>query len=108
MMQTIDLQQDDLAILVAVLRANLSSDTDVFGFGSRATGAARPYSDVELALRADRPLDGETLGRLREALSASDLRIKVDLVDLRVVDRSFQQIIEREMVALAVHDDNSR
>jgi uncharacterized protein len=107
MTRTIDLQQADLAILLAVLRANLSAGTDVFVFGSRATGAARRYSDVDLALRADRPLDGETLDRLREALSESDLTIKVDLVDLRGVDPSFQEIIEGEMVALPVHDGNS-
>jgi predicted nucleotidyltransferase len=107
MTRTIDLQQEDLAILLAVLRGNLSSDTDVFVFGSRATGAARRYSDIDLALRGDRPLDGETLGRLRDALSASDLTIKVDLVDLRAVDPSFLQIIESEMVALLVHGGNS-
>ena len=106
MTRTIDLQQDDLAILLAVLRANLPSGTAVFVFGSRATGAARRYSDVDLALRADKPLDGETLGRLRDALSESDLTIKVDLVDLHAVDPSFQKIIEAEMVALPVHHDN--
>jgi hypothetical protein len=58
-------------------------------------------------LRADRPLDDETLGRLREALSESDLTIKVDLVDLRAADPSFRKIIEGEMVALPVHDGNS-
>jgi predicted nucleotidyltransferase len=107
MTRTIDLRQEDLAILLAVLRANLSADTDVFVFGSRATGAARRYSDVDLALRGDKPLDGETLGRLREALSASDLTIKVDLVDLRAVDPSFRKIIESEMVALPVRHGNS-
>jgi predicted nucleotidyltransferase len=106
MTRTIDLQQADLAILLAVLRANLPSGTAVFVFGSRATGTARRYSDVDLALRADQPLDGETLSRLRDALSQSDLTIKVDLVDLRAVDPSFQKIIEAEMVALPVHHGN--
>jgi hypothetical protein len=39
-------------------------------------------------------LDLDMLGRLKEALSESDLTIKVDLVDLRAVDPAFRRMIE--------------
>jgi hypothetical protein len=42
------------------------------------------------------------LARLRDALSQSDLTIKVDVVDLRTVDRAFQRIIEDQMVSLSL------
>jgi uncharacterized protein len=103
MTRTIDLPQEDLAILRGVLHAYLPPETGVFVFGSRATGVARRYSDLDPALAGEAPLDADLLSRLKDALSESDLTIKVDLVDLRAVDPAFRRIIEGEMVRLALH-----
>jgi predicted nucleotidyltransferase len=100
MTRTIDLLQEDLAILLGVLRACLPPGTRVWVFGSRATGAARRYSDLDLALLGDERLDLDMLRRLQEALSESDLTIKVDVVDLCAVDPAFRRRIEVEMVPL--------
>jgi predicted nucleotidyltransferase len=100
MTQTIDLSQQDLAILRDVLRAYLPLGTEVFVFGSRATGMARRYSDLDLALAGAGPLDSDSLSRLHDALSESDLTIKVDLLDLRAVDPAFRRLIEGQMVPL--------
>jgi uncharacterized protein len=70
----------------------------VWVFGSRAIGRARQYSDVDLALEGEKPLDLDLLGRLRDAFSESDLTITVDVLDLRAVDPAFRQIIENQMV----------
>jgi predicted nucleotidyltransferase len=93
---TIDLRPADLTILRQVLREHLPPATIVWVFGSRATGSARRYSDLDLALQDNAPLDLEMLSRLKDALSESDLTIKVDLVDLLAVDPSFRRIIESE------------
>lgn len=103
MSPTIDLPQEDLAILLGVLRTDLPPGTRLWVFGSRVTGAAPRYSDLDLALLGDERLDLEMLGQLKEALSASDLTIKVDLVDLRAVDPAFRGMIEGEMVPLSTH-----
>jgi predicted nucleotidyltransferase len=100
MNRTIDLPREDLAILQMVLRTYLPSDTGVWIFGSRVTGAARRYSDLDLALRGDKPLDFDTLGRLKDALSESDLTIKVDVIDLGTVEPAFLRMIQSEMVPL--------
>jgi uncharacterized protein len=100
MSPTIDLPHEDLAILLPVLHTCLPSGTSVWVFGSRVTGAARRYSDLDLALLGHERLDLDILGRLKEALSESDLTIKVDLVDLRAVDPVFRRMIEGEMVPL--------
>ncbi len=100
MTKTIDLTQSDLAIVAGILRAHLPQGTRAWVFGSRATGSARRYSDLDLALEAGAPLGPDVLGNVTEALSESDLPYKADVIDLRSVDRNFRAIIEAEMVAL--------
>ena len=100
MTHTIDLTPHDLVILQPILAALLPPDTAAFVFGSRAAGTARRYSDLDLALRSRTPLTLEHVGRLRNALSESDLTIKVDVVDLATLDQTFLRLIEAEMIAL--------
>ena len=50
-------------------------------FGSRATGRARRYSDLDLAIDAGRRLTLDEIAGLAEAFSDSDLPYKVDLAD---------------------------
>lgn len=50
-------------------------------FGSRVTGRARRWSDLDLMLFAPEPLPSRTLDDLREAFMESDLPIRVDIVD---------------------------
>lgn len=102
MTRTVDLPREDMAILLGILRAHLPPATSVWVFGSRATGAARRYSDLDLALANDEKLELGMLGGLREALSEFDLTIKVDIVDLRSVDPGFRQMIEGAMVPLSL------
>jgi predicted nucleotidyltransferase len=101
MTRTIELPKEDLGILQGYLSEHLPAGTGVWVFGSRATGAARRYSDLDLALQSDLPLDLGMLGGLKNALSESDLTVKVDLVDLRAVDPAFRRIIEGEMIPLS-------
>ena len=54
----------------------------VYAFGSRAEGAARPDSDLDLAVLAARPLDPVDRFDVQEAVAAA-LGLDVDLVDLR-------------------------
>ncbi|WP_428493363.1 nucleotidyltransferase family protein [Rhodopila sp.] len=100
MTQTIDLTPHDLAILQPILADLLPPDTAVFVFGSRATGTARRYSDLDLALTGTPPVNRETISRLQDALTDSDLTIKVDIVDLAALDPAFRRIVEAEMIAL--------
>ena len=57
-------------------------DREVLAFGSRVTGDNRPFSDLDIAIAGDAPLDETTLFRLQEALEESDLPINVDVVQL--------------------------
>ena len=100
MTRAIDLSPAELAIVCGILQIHLPPATQAWVFGSRATGTARRYSDLDLALEGEKPVDPGVLGNITEALSLSDLPYKVDVIDLRAVDPAFQAIVEREMIAL--------
>jgi predicted nucleotidyltransferase len=100
MTRTIDLPEADRTILLSLLRTHLPEGMRVWVFGSRANGTARRYSDLDLALEGETELTPDLLASLADALSESDLTMKVDLLDLRTIDRSFRRLIEGGMVPL--------
>jgi predicted nucleotidyltransferase len=101
MSATIDLPEAELAIVRDILRRHLPVGTRAFVFGSRATGRARRYSDLDLALESETPLDPDVMGAVAEALSESDLPCKVDVVDLRFVDAGFRALIAADRIELS-------
>ncbi|ARN81453.1 nucleotidyltransferase family protein [Methylocystis bryophila] len=93
----LNLNPKEWAIVSGILRSVVPG-REVWAFGSRATGAAKPYSDLDLALIGDTPLPLDTLAVLREAFSESDLPWKVDLVDWATTNATFRQIIEARRI----------
>ncbi len=70
-------------------------------FGSRATGKARKFSDLDLLVLAPADLDRRQITRLSIALQDSDIPYLVDLVDARVIDPEFRDAILPDSVRLA-------
>ena len=83
-----------------IIHANLPQNTETWVFGSRATGRARRYSDLDLAVDAGRGLTLDEIAKLTEAFSDSDLPFKVDLIDWRNVEDRWRQRIVPERIAL--------
>lgn len=75
----------------------------VWAFGSRVTGNARRFSDLDLAVAAGRPVPKDTLWDLRESFSDSDLPFRVDVVDLASVSPEFKAAVEGRHLALQGH-----
>jgi uncharacterized protein len=50
-------------------------------FGSRATGHARPYSDLDILISEPQLLDWRDRADLADAFEASSLPFKVDVVE---------------------------
>lgn len=73
---------------------------EVWAFGSRARGTAKPYSDLDVALVSPHPLPLSVLANLNYAFEASDMTIKVDVVDLSSVSEAFRSTIARDAVAV--------
>ena len=87
----IDLPADHLDIVRGILRSYLPN-REIWVFGSRANGAAKKYSDLDLAIVGE-PLPLELESRLADAFEESDLPIKVDIVDLNKVSPEFGALI---------------
>jgi type I restriction enzyme S subunit len=103
----IDLSPDHRRLVLNILAANLPLSFKAWVFGSRSSGRARRYSDLDLAIDAGRRLTLDETARLAEALSDSDLPYRVDVVDWQAIDDRFRQVIagERLPLAEAAHPD---
>ena len=95
----LDLPSEDFSILQDILRAHVP-ERPVFIFGSRVTGRARRRSDLDIAIGGDTPLGWSLKGDLLEAFDASDLPIRVDVVDLAEATGIFRKRIESEWLSL--------
>jgi predicted nucleotidyltransferase len=100
----LDLRTDHEQLVLSILGALLPAGTRAWVFGSRATGQAQPYSDLDLAIDAGRPLTLDETARLSEALRDSDLPYRVDLVDWRGIGDNFRKLIAAERVWLCETD----
>lgn len=96
----IDLSANHRGLVLNILRAHFSPGIQAWVFGSRATGRARRYSDLDLAIDAGRALTLDEMAALSEAFSDSNLPYKVDFVDWQSVDDHWRQMIGAECVAL--------
>ena len=86
--------------LVLYILGQFVSDNEVWAFGSRVTGTARKYSDLDIAIINDCPLPLSITADLNNAFSESDLPIKVDVVDYAACDESFQIIIKTNHIVI--------
>ena len=88
----VDLRPDHWAIVRDALRQHVP-DREVLVFGSRATGNAKEYSDLDLAIMGEEPLSLREVSALEEALGESDLPFKVDIVEWARIDEGFRRIV---------------
>ncbi|MBU3694901.1 MAG: nucleotidyltransferase domain-containing protein [Rhodocyclaceae bacterium] len=98
-MPPIDIRPDQWEIVRRVLQEHVP-EFAVWAFGSRATGKAKPYSDLDLAVITDQPLSLDTHAALGDAFAESDLPWKVDVVDWSTTSESFRKVIERDKVVI--------
>ncbi len=70
-------------------------DCEARAFGSRVRGAAKPYSDLDLAIVGKTKLPFKKLAALRIAFEESDLPFRVDVLDWHSISPEFQKAIEQ-------------
>lgn len=71
---------------------------EVWAFGSRTKGSAKPHSDLDLAVIAQQPLSLQVQAALAEAFSESELPWRVDVVDWATTPESFRRVIAEHKV----------
>ena len=93
----LDLSPEHLRITRNILQ-NRVPDLPVWAFGSRVTGKARKYSDLDLAIGSEQPLPFALLAELEHDFSESDLDFRVDIVDWASVNEAFKAAIANQLV----------
>lgn len=96
----IDLSPEHRSLVLGVLSEHLPASVRVWVFGSRVTGRARRYSDLDLSIDAGRPLTVDESARLREAFEESDLPYRVDIIDWQTIGEDFRRLIAAERLPL--------
>jgi predicted nucleotidyltransferase len=91
----------ELEIVHEILRRHVP-EREVWAFGSRVRGKARPYSDLDLTILGDERLPLSTRANLAEDFSESDLPFKVDIVDWATTSERFREIIRGEYIVIAL------
>ena len=90
----IDVAPEHLEIVLALLSKYLP-ECEVRAFGSRFSGTAKPYSDLDLAVVGQNRLDWRILSELKEAFQESELPFRVDLLDWNAISDEFRTVIEK-------------
>ena len=79
--------------LVREILASKAPGLGVWAFGSRVTGSALKYSDLDLVLVAESKVDPQVIEELKEAFAESDLPIQVDVLDWWAFPDALRQIV---------------
>ncbi len=93
----LDVSPEAWTIVREILRRHVPQ-YEVWAFGSRVSGRARPYSDLDLAIISEQPLPIDVLAALKEDFSESDLPWKVDIVDWARATPAFRARIAAQHV----------
>ena len=95
----LDMQPQHWAMVRSILQRHAAGH-EVWAFGSRAKGTAKPYSDLDLAIITSEPLSLAEGAALADAFADSELPWRVDLVDWATTGSAFRRLIERDKVVV--------
>jgi predicted nucleotidyltransferase len=89
----IDLDTNYLKEIKNIL-AELAPGCEARVFGSRVTGKAKKYSDIDIILVDNHKLDWRLIEKIKQALSESDIPIIADVLDWNALTPEFRKTIE--------------
>ncbi|MBY0467248.1 MAG: nucleotidyltransferase domain-containing protein, partial [Burkholderiales bacterium] len=95
----IDVRPDLWDTVLRILQTSVPQH-EVWAFGSRVKGKAKPYSDLDLAIITQQPLPLSVWAALNDAFAESDLPWRVDVVDWASTSTSFRDIIAQDKVVV--------
>ena len=95
----VQLTASQAAEVQAILHRHLPQ-VQAWVFGSRATGLARPFSDLDILLTEPPNLTWDQRAQLRDAFEASELPFKVDLLEAGQLSGTFIERVRAEMQPL--------
>jgi len=95
----IDIKPVELDIVRTILARHVP-EREVRAFGSRVSGPAKKFSDLDLAVMGETSISSSILADLEEDFRESDLPFKVDVVDWTTTKEGFRRIIEQEYMVV--------
>ena len=95
----IGITRNELALVQKILRESIPA-AKIWVFGSRAKGATRRGSDLDLAIDNGAPLPSSMAAHLASAFEEAPLAYKIDLVDLHNITPEFRALIDAHKIAL--------
>ncbi len=90
---------DELAVVQDILRRHVPAH-EVWAFGSRISGKAWQYSDLDLAIISDTPLSFGDHAALADEFAESDLPFRVDILEWARTDDEFRRIVSARKVVI--------
>jgi len=96
--QALQLSEKHRAMVHALLARHLPG-IEVWAYGSRAKGTAKPWSDLDLVVFAG-PAQKNAMAELREAFEESDLPFRVDLFVWDEIPETFRENIREQHAVL--------
>lgn len=100
MKKTIALAAEHLKIVTDILADCLPSTAHVWLFGSRSTGNAKPFSDIDLLVDVGHPMSLEMMTKLSSAFDESTLPYKVDIADIHSISDGFKANIAPQLISI--------
>ena len=91
----IDVTPGYLQIIKDIIKKNIP-EYEVRAFGSRVTGKAKTYSDLDLVIMSSIPVDKKILYATEEDFAESNLPFRIDILDWQTIPESFQKIINEK------------
>lgn len=88
----IDIEAEYLEAILDLLNRHVP-DCEVRAFGTRVTGGAKRYSDLDLAIVGAEKLDWRRIEALKDAFAESGIPIIVDVLDWNAVSDGFRAAI---------------
>ena len=95
----IQLTAAQVAEVQAILHRHLPL-VQAWVFGSRATGRARPFSDLDILVTEPPNLTWDQRAQLRDAFEASELPFRVDVLEAGQLSGTFIERVRAEMQPL--------
>jgi predicted nucleotidyltransferase len=95
----IDISSEHLTLLRQILSDHIPA-VNVLLFGSRVQSTSHRFSDIDLALNSEEPLEPTILESLKDAFSLSALPYMVDVIELCRVTPDFREVILHKGVPL--------
>lgn len=91
----IDVAPSYLKMILDILQKHIPG-YEVRAFGSRITGTAKKYSDLDLVVVGKTKIAKKIFYSLKDEFEESDLPFRVEIMDWHAISNDFREIIETQ------------